>query len=479
MNKRPNVLLITTDQQRYDTIRLLGNPYILTPHLDTMCEQGIVYENCYSTAPICVAARVSLFSGQHPMHHGVNGNGGTDVLDTLPSLPKILTENGYQSRAFGKTHFSPMRANHGFEHVEITRDYYREAATKGLKPANHGLGQNETVPAISTVSENDSLTNWIAARSMNFLEIRDERRPFFMWTSFSKPHPPFDPCMNYWELYRDRKVPEPVYGNWSKSSSDIPIEFARESKTFGGDHNSFDQTMDARRAYYAMITQIDYNIGLILARLRELDELENTWIIFTSDHGEMLGDHHMWAKMIFNEPSVHVPCIIRTPSNFSDRSALGGTSKAEPVSLEDLYPTILGLCGIKIPDNHSIDGMDIYQEDPGNRDMVGSSHEGERHWCMEYPWSYQFEQRCGFELLFNVEEDRKQCNNLIGQESYAEVIQRMRIKMGSYLKSIGSNAVDENGMPMAENNPIDEREYRAMYNWPGYHTVHDNNDLMH
>lgn len=291
MGDRPNVLLITTDQQRFDTIHAAGNPHIRTPNLNWLADNGIRCSNAYTDCPVCVPARATIMTGKHGHSMGLVTNGG-------------------------KMHFNPRRCNHGFEHMEILEDYYRHMAAhpeKGV-PMNHGLGQNVMEPGVSTVDETASLTHWTVDRSIDFLETRDDTRPFFLWTSFAKPHPPLDPCRNYWEMYRDRPVPAPVRGDWSAMLDDVPPGFLASSFHLNMCHRfSDDLIADIRRAYYACITQIDYNLGMLFARLRELDLLENTWIMFTSDHGEMLGDHRMGAKSVGMEGSAHIPMLVKPP----------------------------------------------------------------------------------------------------------------------------------------------------------------------
>jgi len=260
--KKPNILLITTDQQRFDTINALGNKHIFTPHLNWLVDQGITFTRCYSDSPVCMAARATIMTGKHGFTTGLTGNHDhVKPMRDNPTLPGILTQNGYQTRAQGKMHFSPIRANYGFEHMEIPMDYYRSRnrnAQLGL-PKEHGVGENEIEPVISTVHETDSLTYWTVKRSIDFLETRDDTRPFFSWTSFTKPHPPFDPCANYWALYSNREVPEPIYGDWSESLEKIPKGFMRLTYLLNNAYRlSPEQMKDVKRAYYACITQIDY-----------------------------------------------------------------------------------------------------------------------------------------------------------------------------------------------------------------------------
>ena len=129
------------------------------------------------------------------------------------TLPALLTDAGYQTRAMGKMHFDPVRACYGFESMTLPIDYLRSCEKQGLRPKTHGAMECELVPALSTVDTRDSITTWIVDGSIDFLETRDPLRPFFLWTSFTKPHPPFDPCRDFWEIYDGIPMPEAVYGD--------------------------------------------------------------------------------------------------------------------------------------------------------------------------------------------------------------------------------------------------------------------------
>ena len=220
------------------------------------------------------------------------------------TLPAVLTDAGYQTCAKGKMHFEPARAHYGFEHMKLPLDYMREYDKKQVlaHPKAHGVGECEAEPVISTVDVKDSITSWIAEESIDFLETRDTTRPFFLWTSFTKPHPPFDPCRDFWELYDNIPMPDAVTGDWSRTVEETPQGFLAGSYENTNQHLfGKEQRAASKRAYYACITQIDYALGRIFGCLRENDLFKNTWVIFTADHGEMLGDHHMSQKNLFFE----------------------------------------------------------------------------------------------------------------------------------------------------------------------------------
>ena len=475
-----NILLITTDQQRFDTIHAAGNPHIRTPHLNWLLDSGIHFRRCYTDSPICMAARATIMTGRHGFNQGLTSNNNkVTPIEASSSLPGLLTRQGYQTRAVGKMHFEPNRCNYGFEHMEILEDYYRFMAQHpeyGV-PTNHGLGQCEMEPAISTVDESHSLTHWTVDRSIDFLETRDTTRPFFLWTSFSKPHPPWDPCLNYWKLYENAPMPAPVYGNWSQSIGDVPQGFASPTfKNNGADR--FDESLlrDIRRAYYACITQIDYNLGQLFARMRVLDVLDKTAILFTSDHGEMLGDHHLGGKCVFFEGSAHVPMLYRpAKGNFDDKER--GSSCDRLVCLADILPTCIALAGGRLPEK-PVDGLDLLAVHRGQAERPVFFGECENFHCViEEQHKYTFTPIGAQELLFDLSADPHEQKDLIRTNAAPEILKKLRGRLIERLTQAGHPAV-EKGILKATSPTLTPRQVRASP-WPGFVSRQQPNEVMH
>jgi len=474
--ERPNILLITTDQQRFDTVNSLGNPYIFTPHMNWLADNGVAFTRCYSDSPICMAARATIMTGKHGYTIGLTGNdSNVTPMASHVTLPALLTRNGYQTRAQGKMHFHPIRSNYGFEHMEIPMDYYREhnrnEFTTGI-PKAHGIGENEVEPVISTVHETQSLTYWTVKRSIDFLETRDDTRPFFLWTSFTKPHPPFDPCYNYWMLYNNREVPPPVTGDWSQRPEDIPQGFIKPTYVLNNTYRmSESQLADTKRAYYACITQIDYTLGLLFARMREMNLLDNTLIIFTSDHGDIMGDHRMGAKCNFLEGSAHVPMIVKPPA----RSALNGTRCDQLVDLSDVMPTILETAGIEIPGD--LEGKNLLaaaQNPPPEKTFYGACA---GFLCiMENSYKYQWSNAGGGELLFNMKNDPYEKTDLMKRSEEAGRISNFRSKLAGFCVKHNLAKV-ENGKVLHDKAPLGPNDSGSK--WPGFHSTVVLTDVLH
>ena len=422
---RDNILLITTDQQRFDTINAWGNQSIFTPHLNYMAAVGISFPNCYADCPICVPSRTTIMTGRRGYESGVISNVSHEAVmrqDTERglTLPALLTKAGYQTCAKGKMHFQPARACYGFEQMRLPLDYMREYDGKkdSARPKVHGVGECEMEPVISTVDTKDSITTWIADEIIDFLETRDPLRPFFLWGSFTKPHPPFDPCRDYWALYEGISMPEPVYGDWSEILEQTPQGFLAGCYENTNLHLFGKEQLQAvRRAYYAMITQVDYELGRILAVLREQKLDETTWIIFTSDHGEMLGDHHMSQKNLCFEGSAHVPLFVVPP-----QGRMAARTEKNLAEISDLYPTILHMAGVPVPEHAR--GKNLLEPLAENRIFYGNSLDS--HFCvMEDGVKLVYSARGDHTLLFDLKTDPMERKNLAEKPEWQEKKRRL------------------------------------------------------
>ena len=468
----PNLLLITTDQQRHDALGRGDSELskaVFTPHLNWLCDQGVRFTRAYTDCPICVAARATVMTGRHGYRQGLVANASKPIPQAEhPTLPGLLTAAGYQTRAVGKMHFNPVRANYGFEHVELPYDYVREMErAAGPQPFNHSLGQNEMEPALSTVPEHQSLTHWIARRSADFLETRDPTRPFFLWTSFTKPHPPLDPDPKYWSLYDGIPMPPRVTGDWSASWDDVPGGIKGSTLSLNQVHRFTDAQLAAvRRAYLACVTQIDYNLGLLFARMRELDLLGNTWIVFTSDHGEMLGDHWLGAKSVLLEPSARVPLVVRPPAAPWTGDDRMGTTCDALACLADLLPTFLARVGVAPPDG--VDGLDLLALADGTASrgrLLGACAGG---YTAVIEDRYKLH-RClgdGSELLFDVLDDPQERRDLLRGGGHPEADRLRRV-------------LDDELIPHLPSHVRGGGDPSTSHRWPGFHSRAVESDVLH
>lgn len=483
MSERPNILLITTDQQRWDAVGGTGPAFLRTPHFDHLCREGVRFNRAYSDCPLCVPARRTIMTGQHAHTHGMTENAVSVPVDPSATLPGRLTAAGYQSMAIGKMHFHPQRYRQGFQEMILPDDYYREMARKGgAQPMRHGLGQNEITPTMSTVPETETLTSWIAERSVDFItHRRDPSVPFFLWTSFSKPHPPLDPPEPYYSMYRDANIPDPVCGDWARRE-DCPVALRRMWERMDGDRSP-EIIREARAAYYGLVSQIDFNLGRIFAALRASGQWKNTIILFASDHGEYLGDHGGMWKGFFHESSARVPFVLRLPPtapwSSSDRTV------DDLVCLVDIYPTLLGAAGIDVPAD--VDGVNMLPavrevRTPKPRWVVSVFATDVEH-CYQLAitdgrWKYLWFPEGAAEQLFDVESDPSELHNRATDTDAAAIKSALRTALIDELAAKQSPYVVDGDllrMPVQEDPP----GFRGSHRFPGYSLEQSDRDSRH
>ncbi len=364
MTTSPNILILFTDMQRADTIQALGNPVIRTPHLDRLANEGTAFTNAFSPSPVCIPARCSLHYGLYPFHTGCNDNGRM-MDDNGASLPALLARHGYRTQAIGKCHFTPDRAALRGYHArlvqeECTSDPDQDDYIAWLR--DHGHDHREAhgarsemyyVPQISTLPMAAHPSQWIGDRSCDFIrEAAAGQQPWHLFASFIHPHPPFSPPKPWHRLYRTPAMPLPR----------LP-EHRAELMTWVNHHQNRykyrDRGLDlnfirtATAYYYACISFVDFQIGRILSTLEDCDQLDNTLILFSSDHGELLGDYGCFGKRSMHDPSARVPLLARLPGRFP-----AGGRCATATSLVDLLPTCLAAVGSGT-DDLPHDGLDL------------------------------------------------------------------------------------------------------------------------
>lgn len=364
-DQRPNILFISTDQQRWDTCGPDKEPIVRTPHMDALAADGMTFNRAYADCPICVPGRVAIMTGQTCFRHGMGANARTsEYFDEAGTLPTCLRAAGYQTACFGKAHFDPQYKTHGFETFEPLGEYYRWIASHygpEVQPRRHGLGENEPYPIKSTCPENLSITAWTTERARDWLAHRqDPTKPWFCWVSYSKPHAPLDPPEPYFSMYDQHTIPEPLRADWSESP-DAPTAVRRKRFGHGVATMHPEHIRAMRAAYYGCISQIDHGIGRLMAAVQDTGPHEqysfkdNTLIIFCSDHGDMMGDHGMLSKGEMYEGSARIPFIVRTPNN---RSARHRGERIDTIAtLADILPTVVTAAGGEVP--ASSNGQDL------------------------------------------------------------------------------------------------------------------------
>ena len=328
-DERPNILFIMTDQQRGDCLGLDGHPVLNTPNLDYLAHSGTLFRHGYSETPSCIPARRTVMSGQAPATHGMVGmTGGVDWQPDA-TLAGELSAAGYQCEMIGKLHLWPHRKRFGFHHMLVadsTRgkdndylDWLGGAVPIERWAMAHGISPNGWQARPNHVPEEQTHTFWCISQAIEFLSKRDPTVPFFLNVSFIDPHPPFTPPQFYYDRYAGRDLGQPAVGDWAPQFPEPQKGFDPEGRMPRRQQLRLDDdTMHYCRAgYFGLINHVDTQIGRLLMYLRDERLLEESFILFTSDHGEMLGDQNMFAKTRPFESSARVPFLARAPMTMS------------------------------------------------------------------------------------------------------------------------------------------------------------------
>ena len=351
--KRPNILLLHTDQQRFNTIAALGAGHVKTPNLDRLVQRGLTFPRAYSSSPLCMPARHDLLTGTSARRHGYYDNcavfkGAPEIPIAdygLATLPRMLTWHGYQTIAVGKMHFAPEREHHGFNHMYLMEEIptcrendaylqFLEANGYGDVRCQHGVRPIlYPTPQASRVPEEFHGSAWVAHKTNELLRMERDQ-PFFIWSSWVGPHPPFYVPQKYLDLYKDAEFPPSYLTPDQQEETDVPPD---------KDVNH-QWVQRFKEGYFARITMIDTWLGTILDTLEETGQADNTVIIFTSDHGEMLGDRRWFSKTLPHDGSARIPLILSGPG------IAAGTQAEVPVSTWDTAATILDVAGITPPE---------------------------------------------------------------------------------------------------------------------------------
>jgi choline-sulfatase len=343
---RPNLLLVMVDQLAAGWLPPYGHPVVQAPNITALARAGVVFENAYCASPLCSPSRAALLTGRLPSRAEVFDN-GAELRASLPTVAHHLRAAGYTTCLAGKMHFVGPDQLHGFEQ-RLTTDIY--PADLGWTPDwRRPLGEplpwyhtmeSVLVPGICAASmqlDYDDEVAFQAVRRIFDFAREGAGDPFFLLVSFSHPHDPWEVRGRYWDLYDQAAIDAPTVPAIPLSQADPHSRRLRQMIGIDEARISDEQVRTARHGYYAAISYVDERIGEVLAALRDSGLEEDTTVVFTADHGEMLGERGLWYKMSFFEPSARVPLIVSAPG----RIAPG--RRAEAVSLLDLAPTFVEL----------------------------------------------------------------------------------------------------------------------------------------
>lgn len=430
MDSRPNIILIITEQHRGDCLSVDGHPVLLTPNMDTIAGSGARFTRAYTSCPTCIAARRSILSGQYPPTHGMVGyRDNVEWANAPTTLPAALSAEGYHTVHVGRDmHQTPRRKRYGFDHM-VTHDDYKEWLAKKAPDSGgwqgSGIMNNDYTAYPWPMEDYLHHTNWTVERALEFLAKRDPSVPFYLNLSFLAAHPPLQPPAQYFERYIRTGVPDPHIGDWATPPNDkgMGLDIGSTVACLEGE-----KLLSARAGYYGLINHIDDQLRRIFNPFTNPADLQNTIVMFVSDHGEMLGDHYRWHKLMPYEGSARIPFLVRAPSRFGIQP---GTVIDELVCLEDVMPTLLDMADVEIPE--TVEGRSLLpmmrNGAGGVRDQLHIEHAPIHHCLTSGREKYIWFVEDGREQFFDLDSDPNELHNLIGEPDRQERISFWRDAM--------------------------------------------------
>ena len=440
---RPNVLIIHVDQHRIDCIGAYGNKDVKTPHIDALAADGVRFDNSFCAYPVCTPSRYSLLSGMYVHDHSGWSN-RSSLSPKFATFPKILRSAGYKTKAVGKMHFTPTYLDVGFDELVLSEqdghgrwddDYHRYLMNLDLVDRNDLEDQRseyrknapeeywQTFGAlVSNLPEEHHATTWIGDRAVEMLEQWNTAGPSLLMTGFIKPHHPFDPPAPWDKMYDPDKLK--LLPGWTDKC------FSHDLKQNRGYFKHETLTEPAlRRAtayYYATISQIDFHVGRIIKTLKDKNLYDNTLIIYTADHGEYMGHHHMLLKGNYlYDPLAKVPLIVKYPNS---KNAATATDRL--VNNIDIAPTICNITGCTPA--QTMHGNDLAADTAGHDIIFSESGGGSQVMARTKKHKLILATPRNENLFFDLEKDPHELNNLYDNPKYAKIIAPLEQKLTAW-----------------------------------------------
>lgn len=464
---QPNVLLIMSDQHRGDcldfTTQLDGTlTHVQTPHLRRLASEGVCFTRFHSESPVCIPARALMQTGIAPHRSRILANG--DVLGAdEPTLAGALGAAGYFTQAIGKMHFRPVRTAHGLQRLWLSEEIpgtieddeflqFAIAAGYGHVEEPHGIRHEMyQLPQVSQLPETHHTTAWTGRKTVEFLREHTRTRgsqPFFCWTSFQKPHPPYEPPVPWHRLYQPWAAPATVKSedelNW------LPSTMRRGSyQQFVDEMPDYNRLSVMWSYYFSAISFIDSWIGMILDELERLGLRENTLVIYTSDHGEHMGDHWTFGKSTFYDAAARVPGIVSWPKRLPH-----GAVRRQLAGLLDVVPTVLDAAGLGAgglrPDGVSLLGA-AADNAPTRDAFIGQVGKGPQAHLgvIADEWKYMYLPGDNRELLFRTQGTAAELRNelAVGGAAAAEVAAGLRRTLQERYRRDGATELLDEASP--------------------------------
>lgn len=478
----PNILFIMADQHRQDCLGAYGNRDIRTPHLDALARDGVVYDNHFCAAPVCTPSRYSTLTGLYPHQHLGWSNRST-VLPGLATYPELLKRAGYKTKAVGKMHLTPTYQDVGFAEMELAEqngdgrfedDYHRYLRDAGRIDRVDLLDQVDEYrrqagepywssrgAMVSDLPEEHHSTAWIGRKGLEAVDGWSEGEGGnLLFLSFIKPHHPFDPPVPWSAMYDpDRLAPLP---GWTGEC--LPRDLRMHPGFFPHESLTERQLQVCMAYYYAAISHIDHYVGAVIERLRSKGLYDNTLIVYTSDHGEYLGFHHLLLKQNYMyDPLVKVPLIVKYPG-----SAGAGTRNADLSSNIDIAVTLTAAAGVR--PGPEMRGADLAAPPPaGAREYVFAENaRGQQYMVRSRDYKLLLCRDDARSLFFDLKHDPLEMNDLYGDPQYRGLIDEHRAALHRMLLFEAPTPVflDETAAQVAMPNVPENGELRdAVQQW--------------
>ena len=451
METTPNILFLMTDQQRWDAMSCSGD-WVQTPHLDRIASEGIRFTNCVTTSPVCIPTRLSLATGLYPHNTHVWNNMNHQMPAETPTWMQAVRDAGYRTSLFGKTHLHPHNGDlrereglmnaYGLDDVNeiggprasanvlshMTAMWEEKGVWEGYRADyRERFSTKPHLVRASTLGLEDYADVYVGQQAKQYLQNYEREEPWCCWVSFGGPHEPWDTPEPYASMYDPADMPPAVPRPFAETRPTGHLDglMQRVNPTFEPGE------IGRLRANYAgNVTLIDDQIGEILDTIEARGELENTIIVHTSDHGEMNGDYGLIYKSNFLNGAVRIPLLVRTPDTLRLQTPPTGTICESPVEWIDIGPTLVELVGGEL--GHRQFGKSLCpvltQPEATHRDFAISEIEGEIM-LLSKEWKAALNADGEVYLLFNVQNDPNEIQNLVGRPEVADIETALRLQI--------------------------------------------------
>lgn len=468
----PNILFIMDDQHRGDYLGCAGASWLRTPNMDALAREGARFANFYCAVPSCTPARTSLLTGLTPWNHGMLGYMNNIAQYYRLTMPQFFSEMGYDTVVSGKNHFGPPRNTQGYKTINLEEGWYSknkngficdyEAWFNRMAPGKDinatGLSYNDNRGG-HPFPYDDQLhaTHWTADRAIDFLKKSPAESPWFLKLSFQRPHPPFDPPKRWMDYYENIDLPMPEVSAWAQEKYKRKTASMEQMPEASSAVFPLKEIKASRAAYAGSISFVDEQIGRVIKVLKETNQYENTFILFCSDHGEMLGDQNMWRKCRPYQPSANIPLIVRWPSGVGDFHYKRGQTRYELVELRDIFPTFAEVCHLTIPSK--IDGESILKILGGTADWRTTlsmehslEYEPDNAWVAirDNRYKYVFYTLTGLEQLYDLQKDPYELNSIVGESSAENAYKKLYEALAADLSVRGEKWVKDGKLQVQE-----------------------------